>query len=200
MQKIDNWDDHWRQYDETLAKSPAQFYRFDQVAKEVRRIIDTSPASSLLDVGCGQGVLLQTLKKTFPSLIFGGIEYSEYGVSLTKEKMPDSQIIQGDLILNTGSLQHFSSWADIITCSEVLEHVDDPCIFLKNCLPLLKSDGRIIITVPGGPMTAFDKSIGHRQHFNHEKLNLLLKEAGYTIICNRQAGFPWHNLYRLVLL
>lgn len=200
MQEKDNWDEHWEQFDEALMKNPAQYYRFKQVKDELRFVLKQKPDSSLLDVGCGQGVLLTILREAFPTLTYGGIEYSEYGVKITQEKLPDCKVIQGDLIENSESLKEFDNWADVITCSEVLEHVDDPGLFLRNCLPLIKPNGYIIVTVPGGPRTAFDKLIGHRPHFSHSRLDKLLTESGYSIIHNRQAGFPWHNIYRLILL
>lgn len=37
---------------------------------------------------------------------------------------------------------------DLIIAGEVLEHVDAPGSFMKNCAAMLRSDGRLVVTVP----------------------------------------------------
>ena len=59
-------------------------------------------------------------------------------------------------------------------CSEVLEHVDDPTAFLRAASSIRSANAIILITVPGGRMSAFDRHIGHRRHFNGESLHEIL--------------------------
>jgi SAM-dependent methyltransferase len=82
----------------------------------------------------------------------------------------------------------------------VLEHVDDPLAFLKRVRTYLAPGGRLIITVPGGPMSAFDRHIGHRQHFDRQKIRSLLEKAAYSVERTYLAGFPFFNLYRLLVI
>ncbi len=49
-------------------------------------------------------------------------------------------------------------------------------------------------------MTAFDRHIGHRRHFNEAQLRELLEQAGLHVERTAAAGFPFFNLYRLVVL
>jgi hypothetical protein len=49
-------------------------------------------------------------------------------------------------------------------------------------------------------MSAFDKHIGHRQHFSIPGLKSLLEESGYSQCKVWGAGFPFFNLYRLVVI
>jgi len=55
---------------------------------------------------------------------------------------------------------------------------------------------QLIVTVPGGPMSAFEKHIGHRQHFTPAKLRTLLEESGFAVEWTTGAGFPFFNLYK----
>ncbi len=66
----------------------------------------------------------------------------------------------------------YRAWADFAVCSEVLEHLDDPVLFLKNSAALMSPGCKLIVTVPGGPMSAFDKHIGHRRHFSKLDLSM----------------------------
>jgi hypothetical protein len=49
-------------------------------------------------------------------------------------------------------------------------------------------------------MSAFDRSIGHRRHFTPESLSQILRESGFRVERAQRAGFPFFNLYRLVVI
>ena len=100
-----------------------------------------------------------------------------------------------DIFAPPASLNEFTNWATHAVCSEVLEHVDDPVAFLKRARDYLAPGARLIVTVPGGPMSAFDRHIGHRQHFDRLKIRSMLEQAGYSVERTYLAGFPFFNLY-----
>jgi hypothetical protein len=82
----------------------------------------------------------------------------------------------------------------------VLEHVDDPTAFLRASRAYLADNAVIVITVPGGPMSAYDKHIGHRQHFTRESISRFLTDADFSVAEVFMAGFPFFNLYRLMVI
>jgi hypothetical protein len=90
--------------------------------------------------------------------------------------------------------------ADVVVCSEVIEHIDDPVGFCHLVKSYLKPGGRLLVTVPGGPMSAFDHYIGHRQHYNRNSIKQVLEAAGFKVDAVILAGFPFFNLYRLVVV
>jgi SAM-dependent methyltransferase len=96
--------------------------------------------------------------------------------------------------------ERYRGWATHAVCSEVLEHIDDPLKALRNASECLAPGGRLVITVPGGPMSAFDRHIGHRGHFTPARLEALLLEAGLRVDTLHGAGFPFFNLYRLAVV
>jgi hypothetical protein len=49
-------------------------------------------------------------------------------------------------------------------------------------------------------MSAFDKHIGHRQHFTRAKIRKVLEEGGFTVSRVCLAGFPFFNMYRLTVI
>ena len=59
---------------------------------------------------------------------------------------------------------------------------------------------RVVITVPAGPMSAFDRHIGHRGHFTMKRIEAVLRDAGLDVAEVRGAGFPFFNLYRLTVI
>jgi hypothetical protein len=73
-------------------------------------------------------------------------------------------------------------------------------MMLRNVRPLFAAGCRLIVTVPSGPMSEFDRHIGHRRHFSRRLLESTLQGAGLDVVDMRGAGFPFFNLYRLVVV
>ena len=96
--------------------------------------------------------------------------------------------------------EEYRGWATHAVCAEVLEHLDNPVGALRNVVPWLSPGGRLIVTVPGGPMSAFDRHIGHRRHYTPGDLARLLRDAGFDRVVVRGAGFPFFNVYRLAVI
>jgi len=193
MQARDNWDTHWEHLNPVAARIPSQLFRHRLVAAQVRTIGPTR----LLDIGCGQGDLLKVLSDFVSENQLAGIELSEKGVELSKCQVPLATIRCCDL--TDPNYSPFSSSFDCLTCVEVLEHVDNPAQFLKAAVLHASAGAWIIVTVPSGPLTAFDISIGHRRHFDESYLSDVLRAAGLTDLQVRRVGFPFFNLYRFVV-
>ena len=49
-------------------------------------------------------------------------------------------------------------------------------------------------------MSAFDRHIGHRKHYSIAELSDLLERSGFSVKTVIGAGFPFFNLYRLVVI
>jgi len=47
-------------------------------------------------------------------------------------------------------------------------------------------------------MNAFEKSIGHRQHFRPDTIAQVVTSAGLRVLKVQRAGFPFFNLYKIV--
>ena len=82
----------------------------------------------------------------------------------------------------------------------MLEHVDDPAGLLRAAAAWMAPGCRLAVTVPGGPMSAFDRHIGHRRHFTPGSLAGLLAESGFAVDRADGAGFPFFNLYRMTVI
>ena len=195
----DDWEAHWDHYAESAAQNPAQQMRHDIIARLLSDNRGNSPMR-IFDLGSGQGDLAQKLASLFPEAEFAGAELSESGVAIARRKVPRATFLAADIFNPPPALKQFAGWATDAICSEVLEHVDDPVSFLKRAGEYLTADARLIVTVPGGPMSAFDRHIGHRQHFNRDKISSILEAAGYSVDRVYLAGFPFFNLYRLLVI
>jgi SAM-dependent methyltransferase len=89
---------------------------------------------------------------------------------------------------------------DLITCSEVLEHVVEYERILENIFQSLKRGGRFILTVPCDPKkySVLDTYDGHVRRFSYEQvLNDLRSYSSRKIVIT---GFPFYRLLTIVYL
>ena len=197
----DEWDQHWALYGEPAQGNPANNYRHRLIMKLMGH---PGAGNTILDIGSGQGELALLLQRAFPGATVRGIEYSAEGVRRAQRAATSAglsvQFTQRDLLQTAPPDPAHRASADYAVCSEVLEHVDDPGLLLRNAAQYLAPGCRIVVTVPGGPRSAFDRHIGHRQHFAPGRLRQVLERAGFDVECVARAGFPFFNLYRLAVI
>lgn len=193
----DDWEGHWRKYAQSSAANPAQEFRRRVVLKLLEA---DGPAPRIIDIGSGTGDLALDLRRALPDAELVGVELSQAGVELARAKVQDAVFLRRDLLTDTSSAGKHTAWATHAVCSEVLEHVDEPERLLRNASRFMSPGCRLVVTVPGGPMTAYDRHIGHRRHFRPDELTALLRDSGFEVLLATGAGFPVFNLYRLLML
>jgi SAM-dependent methyltransferase len=113
-----------------------------------------------LDVGTGYGGFLRAAKEMgFKEVI--GIELQPFLADLAKaniDGLQGAQVLLGDFVKDDfstlGSL-------DLITCNDVIEHVDDPALTIQKMSTLLTEDGCLCFEVPNKDCITFVKEDGH---------------------------------------
>lgn len=198
-EKKDDWDSHWDDYATAASQNPAQLMRHELVARLLAEVTSAHGAN-VLDIGSGQGDLIRKLTSRLTHANFLGAEISKSGVAISTIKVPSARFLNADIFNPSPQLEEFTNWANSAVCSEVLEHVDDPVLFLRLSRRYLCDGARLVVTVPGGPMSAFDLAIGHRQHFTRKSISSILELSGYSVERVYLAGFPFFNLYRLIVI
>ena len=196
----DNWLHHWQQFAEAASANPAQRMRHRLILTLLQRLLQNRNHIKLLDIGSGQGDLLFQVHQWRADADLLGIELSESGVAIARQKVPRATFVAANLFAPPPGLTHYMRWATHATCSEVLEHVDDPVAFLRQARQYLAEEAVTIVTVPGGYVSAFDRHIGHRRHFSAPLLRAVLHQAGFQVERIFRAGFPFFNLYRLLVI
>lgn len=194
----DNWSDHWAVYAQSASENPAQLMRHAALLWHIGRL--SARPALLLDIGSGQGDFLAKAVGASVADRAVGFELSETGVRISRQKVPSASFHQVDLFAPPAEVGVYASSADVAVCSDVIEHVDDPVSFCRQILGYLKPGATLVLTVPGGPMSAFDRHIGHRTHFTREATASVLRSAGFEVDRVQMAGFPFFNLYRLVVI
>jgi len=80
---------------------------------------------------------------------------------------------------------------DTVFALNVVEHIYDDSLAIKNAKKLLKKGGHLIILVPSynSLMNGFDKELGHYRRYNKKSLSLLFKENQFEIIHSQYFNF-----------
>jgi SAM-dependent methyltransferase len=196
----DDWDYHWDLVGDAAKGSPANVFRRELLGELLGKI----PAGAvLLDIGCGQGQFAVDFALENPHIQVHGTDYSLEGVKratlAAEEAGLHSRFFQRNL-LEPVAPEPGVPLATHALCSEVLEHVEDPVSLMHNAISLLAPGAKVVVTVPGGPRSAFAKYIGHFKHYKGDELRKVLEEAGLEVdrvIC---AGFPFFNLFQVAMI
>jgi len=199
----DDWENHWSSFGEPALGNPANDYR----NRLIFRYLGTpEPSSTVVDVGSGQGQLALLLQTAYPEAKVFGVEYSQEGVrratDAARKSGLDAHFVQRDLLEPSAGQDPLGGVPPgaLAVCSEVLEHVDHPEVLLANAADYMQPGCRLVVTVPGGPKSALDRYIGHRQHFRPASIRTLLESSGFEVEHVYRAGFPFFNLYRLAVI
>jgi len=193
-------------------ESDSKYYRFKRklTLKPILKIIRTSlssPIFSLLEIGTGAGYLISFLESEFPRAKLTGLEFDIRLVSLTKSKVKNAKIVQG----NAEDFDFNNETFDIIVSLQVIEHLYRPELMLASVKKHLKSQGIFIFTTPNlGSCSAKlmkDKWHGYREdHVSLKKFGEwsdFMEKNGFTpMYCGSTffSGIPVLNKFPFGIL
>ena len=137
-------DYHYRRLDPSSLRdfSAPMRARFDDLMNKVASA--TRGTGKLLDVGCGDGVALFLLRKRFPKLELFGIDPMSEAITIAKEKVPNAHLEQG----TADKLPFESDFFDLVISSDVIEHVSDADLMLREMKRVAQPEAAIIIGTP----------------------------------------------------
>jgi 2-polyprenyl-3-methyl-5-hydroxy-6-metoxy-1,4-benzoquinol methylase len=144
-----------------------------------------------LDVGCSSGYLARRLVERGATVV--GIDSDENAA--VEARAVCEQVLVGDV--ETMELPFPEHSFDVVLCGDVIEHLRDPAAFLTRVRPLLRREGKLVLTTPNvanwavrlgllaGRWRYTDRGILDRTHtyfFTKKTLEQTLRRAGYRIV------------------
>lgn len=116
---------------------------YAQTRHEMIDFIPGDNTGRVLDVGCGQGMFATLVKERFDSEVWG-VEPVEDQARVAQNAL-DKVLLGGlDDVYDDLPKNYF----DCIVFNDVLEHMVDPCVALKNAKSLLDERGVIVCSIP----------------------------------------------------
>jgi ubiquinone/menaquinone biosynthesis C-methylase UbiE len=105
----------------------------------------------ILDVGCGIGTFAIEISKLVNAEIIG-VDYSRTAISFSQNNLRNfsaNSKTTFQLIDNVENLSCFTdNYFDIIVAADIIEHLYNPKLFLKELYRILKYDGKIVFETP----------------------------------------------------
>ncbi|UJF19958.1 bifunctional 2-polyprenyl-6-hydroxyphenol methylase/3-demethylubiquinol 3-O-methyltransferase UbiG [Vibrio sp. SS-MA-C1-2] len=113
-------------------------------------VIDCSQGifgKKVLDVGCGGGILAESMAKEGADVT--GLDMGAEPLNVARLHALESQTpLKLEYIQKTieEHAEQFPQRYDVITCMEMLEHVPDPLSIIKSCAKLVKPGGQVFFS------------------------------------------------------
>lgn len=151
----------------------------------------------ILDIGCGGGVFVRELKEKFK--IFGCDISLDLLLSIPKDNLKNNFLAS-----RVEKLSFKKKTADLIICSELLEHLQELELSLKEIQRVLKKNGYLIITVPNlycydsleGKFTIITKIINFINAFRRFLKKEEIYKYGYNTHINKFTPNHWKNILK----
>lgn len=116
------------------------FYRDIITRRYAHLVREIAPGGRLLELGCGDGRLLQELSRDFEVT---GIDISEHAIARARERVPRAMLRVGDIAVCPTEVRY-----DIVLALNVLEHLPDPEAVMLRVHEMLSEGGEFVFAVP----------------------------------------------------
>ena len=152
-----NTQEHWDSIWSTQSKT--HFSR--RLEKILWALVD--PETSVLDIGCGNGRLLRSLKKDKNCKVYG-MDISQVSINILRFYGIAGLRVDADELSDI--MPH-----DVVVLSHTLEHVNDDAALLKKLAPRIRK--YLIVAVPNNCMGP-EEEPEHMRVYTKESLSVLL--------------------------
>lgn len=161
----------------TVPGIPEENYWFRRHEVAYEYILDAVDGREVLEAGSGEGYGAAMLAGRAAGVVC--VDYDQSAVEHTRARYPELTVHQGNLIdlpLPDGSV-------DVVVNFQVIEHLWDQPLFIRECARVLRPGGRLLISTPNRitfspgrdtPLNPF-----HTRELNALELTELLVENGF---------------------
>lgn len=152
---------------------------------------------TVVDLGCGEGLVLRQL-----SLLWNKDRVEVHGVDIGTELLQVARQIAPSIVYLTGSIYQLplpDQYYDLVVCTEVLEHLENPEAALAEIVRVGK--GYCLLSVPyepwwrmtnvmrGSYVADLGNTPGHVNHWSRQTFIQFVN--GYLDVESVRQPFPW---------
>lgn len=180
-------------YKTSFYKAPRYLFRKHNVLNFLR---ECSDIQTFIDVGCGAGELACTLAENGKKGV--AVDFSENAIEIAEGIRKSRDIPAKNLSFKLGGLENVKNRKfDLVTCFEVLEHIENDTALLENLIKHSKK--YVMLSVPAKPklFDASDIAVGHFRRYEKKDLITMLNNAGLEIVQFANYGYPFTDIVRI---
>jgi ubiquinone/menaquinone biosynthesis C-methylase UbiE len=137
-----------------------------------------SGAKTMLEVGCGTGYQLMQVNRELPLLVSGS-EFFADGLAFAVARCPGVEMYQAD-----ARDLPFTEEFDVVGAFDVLEHIEEDDLCLKEFFRAVRRGGGIVLTVPQHRMlwSEADVIAGHVRRYTAGELRRKVASSGFEVV------------------
>ena len=183
-------------YREYVLAKPMKLEHFRRRLKAIQAHV---PKGRLLDVGCSSGFFLEVAAEAGYDV--QGLEFSKNAIA---GAAPHIQPLITKARVDEIACEREGSY-DVITAFDIIEHLDQPLVFLTQARRLLRRDGRLVLSTPDaghwlryvmGARWPMLQPMQHISLFSGNALLLALTNTRFrpTVLCPAHKVLSWEYL------
>ena len=164
------------QYKEKFEVEDRSFWFKQRNRCIVEAIRNFPPNGAFFDIGGGNGYVSLAIEKV-------GIETFLIEPGLEGVRNAQSRGLQNTINTTFEDARFKADRLPAVGLFDVLEHIEDDALFLKEVRRTLAKNGRFYLTVPANPFlwSAMDEFAGHHRRYSSSELNRKLLAAGFEV-------------------
>lgn len=139
MRENTSWDSSEEWYNRCVGEK-GHYYHESIILSNAIRLLDLKPGNSLLDLGCGQGVLERSLP---PTIHYTGVDNGKSLVAEAKKRSKKGQFFVADACQKLPFENTFDAACFILS----LQNMECPDLAIATAAHHLKEDGKLLIVL-----------------------------------------------------
>jgi SAM-dependent methyltransferase len=172
--------------------SPHARRRQEAIAAWLHDMLGPATPRSILEVGCGDGTLLEALGLYYPAATRLGIEPALRAAMRARSRGIDVSRGFNELVATNGSV-------DLVVSVNVIEHTTSPLAFLQSLHGALQPDSELIVVCPDGDVPNYELLFyDHIYSIGRAALRSFCVQAGLLPVAIQRAPRelgPFHLLH-----
>ena len=133
---------------------------------------------NFFEVGCGTGYVLSCLEKAFSKACLHGGEVFVEGLKFASQRLSRAELVQMD-----GRQIPYEDEYEVMGAFDVLEHIEEDELVLKQMHSAVRPGGGIVLTVPQHPFlwSQTDEYAHHVRRYRAKELKTKVEKAGFEV-------------------
>jgi SAM-dependent methyltransferase len=178
----------WTDWTDMKVFGPTSRWLRSLVGDLLQRIQGQLKGGQVLDFGCGEGTTTDYLALVLPDARVIGLDRSRAGVRCAAGRYSRANL---EFLCRESTAPFPSDSFLLVTCLEVLEHVEDWRAATRELTRL--SSRYLIVSFPIGRMRPFERNVGHLRNFLPRQFERYAKSVGLRPIAVFYAGYPFYS-------